>query len=49
MTDDSVGAMVSLFVVAQSEIGPSTSLSLFVSAFTSREIVAFTGYVVETG
>ena len=38
MTDDFVGAMVSLFVVAQSEIGPSTSFSLFVSVVTSGDM-----------
>lgn len=38
MTDDFVGAMVSLFVVAQSEIGLSTSISLFVNVVTSGDM-----------
>ena len=36
--DDFVGAMVSLFVVAHSEIGPSASFSLLVSVVTSGEM-----------
>ena len=38
MMDDFVRAMVSLFVVAQSEIGPSASFSLLVSVVASVEM-----------
>ena len=36
--DDFLGAMVSLFVVAQSEIGPSASFSLLVRVVASGEM-----------
>ena len=38
MTDDVVGAMMSLFVVSQSKIGPSTSFSLLVCVVASGEM-----------